>query len=249
MSVTLQPIAPAQLFLVDSTQQEAVIIHYLQTVFCRNNACNTCDTCTLITQKKHHGALWFTPDPRYTIESIADIFKKVEFSLEEHDHMFFIIEQAEALTPTCANSLLKLVEEPPAGYHFIFTTQQVQRVLITIRSRCTLRQTLQKNTTTITIPFLHHFTSYLSDPQKFLKELQAAGLQEITTSAYIDTLITFWTAQFLRAKQENNTLDIARTQALVTLYKEAAKKPIMPGSSKLFWKNLYLEKEEALRHV
>jgi DNA polymerase-3 subunit delta' len=53
----------------------------------------------------------------------------------------FIIGDAETLvpqesSPEAANSLLKLLEEPPDGTRFILTTSEPGRLLATIRSRC-----------------------------------------------------------------------------------------------------------------
>ena len=48
----------------------------------------------------------------------------------------FLIFQAEALTDQAANGFLKLLEEPPAGTHFILSTGQAARLQPTILSRC-----------------------------------------------------------------------------------------------------------------
>jgi len=46
-----------------------------------------------------------------------------------------IIWMAEYMNAECANELLKLIEEPPVGSLFIFTCQQPERLLDTIKSR------------------------------------------------------------------------------------------------------------------
>lgn len=47
-----------------------------------------------------------------------------------------IISPAEAMTPAAANSLLKILEEPPASVYFILESGAWRRLLPTIRSRC-----------------------------------------------------------------------------------------------------------------
>lgn len=47
-----------------------------------------------------------------------------------------LIHPAEALNPSSANALLKMLEEPPVGMMFILVSHQPQRLLPTIRSRC-----------------------------------------------------------------------------------------------------------------
>jgi DNA polymerase III subunit delta' len=49
-----------------------------------------------------------------------------------------VILQAERLNATTANSLLKIIEEPPAGVYFILTTERASSVLPTIASRCSV---------------------------------------------------------------------------------------------------------------
>ncbi|MFC1489635.1 ATP-binding protein [Candidatus Latescibacterota bacterium] len=46
-----------------------------------------------------------------------------------------IIFNADKLNPTTSNLLLKILEEPPAGVHFILTTERISSVLPTIISR------------------------------------------------------------------------------------------------------------------
>ncbi len=49
---------------------------------------------------------------------------------------FYIIDRAETLTNAAANSLLKVLEEPPPYAHFILLTTHAGRIIPTILSRC-----------------------------------------------------------------------------------------------------------------
>jgi DNA polymerase-3 subunit delta' len=55
-------------------------------------------------------------------------------------HRFVIVDGVEKITLQAANALLKSVEEPPEGVHFIFITSNLSQVLPTIRSRCQIVQ-------------------------------------------------------------------------------------------------------------
>ncbi|MEM0982983.1 MAG: hypothetical protein AAGI17_03430 [Planctomycetota bacterium] len=48
----------------------------------------------------------------------------------------FIVDEAELIDPTVSNTLLKTLEEPPAGTVIILVTSSEDRLLPTIRSRC-----------------------------------------------------------------------------------------------------------------
>ena len=51
-----------------------------------------------------------------------------------------IVDPADDLEPSAANALLKSLEEPPAGTHFLLVTHRLGRLLPTIRSRCRILQ-------------------------------------------------------------------------------------------------------------
>lgn len=67
------------------------------------------------------------------IRALADF---VFIGSHRHGKRVIVIEPAEAMTPAAANSLLKILEEPPAGVYFLMVSHAWRRLLPTIRSRC-----------------------------------------------------------------------------------------------------------------
>lgn len=51
-------------------------------------------------------------------------------------HRWILVEDAHRLNGASANMLLKVLEEPPAGTHFLLVTHRPEAMLQTIRSRC-----------------------------------------------------------------------------------------------------------------
>jgi DNA polymerase-3 subunit delta' len=51
-------------------------------------------------------------------------------------HRWVLVEDAHRLNAASANMLLKTLEEPPSGTHFLLVTHRPEAVLPTIRSRC-----------------------------------------------------------------------------------------------------------------
>ena len=51
-------------------------------------------------------------------------------------HSWIVIEDAHRLNESSANMVLKILEEPPIGTHFILVTHRPESVINTIRSRC-----------------------------------------------------------------------------------------------------------------
>lgn len=70
------------------------------------------------------------------ISSIRDIKKFMSSSYEEYPFRFIIIDYAHLMNEQSQNALLKSLEEPPEGYYFFLLTNQKEKLLSTIISRC-----------------------------------------------------------------------------------------------------------------
>jgi hypothetical protein len=53
-------------------------------------------------------------------------------------------------------------------------------------------------------------------------------------------------ARYKNAAQQKNILNITRADKIVRTFHQASKELPMPGSSKLFWKNLFLQLHHSL---
>lgn len=71
----------------------------------------------------------------YEAESDA-IFKKLSLKSSQGGYKVLVMWLPEKMHEACANKLLKLLEEPPAQTVFILVSEQPNKVLQTIRSRC-----------------------------------------------------------------------------------------------------------------
>ncbi|NJD23696.1 MAG: hypothetical protein FIA82_13680 [Melioribacter sp.] len=70
------------------------------------------------------------------INSIREITKFVNTTIDELDYRFVIIEDAHLMNDQAQNALLKNLEEPPEGIIFILLTTNKNKLLQTIQSRC-----------------------------------------------------------------------------------------------------------------
>lgn len=224
----------------ESTKKDALKLiqqTFCNTEKCSSEACSHATTTTLL----HHQALWICPEKKYTLDVLEPIAHKMSFTLDPENHFFFILEKAELLTPACANSLLKLVEEPPLGYHFIFLAAQSHLVIPTIRSRC---HVLYTSTTTraLSSGFLRHFMDHTFSAASFLKELQTECPEDYETPECLDLLLKHWSGQHITHLIAKESDKAQQAQAILTLFQKATQHPPMPGSAKIFWRNLFLQK-------
>jgi len=75
------------------------------------------------------------------VEQMREFRSDMFLSATEADCKFYIIEDADLLTPAAQNSLLKVLEEPPSGVHILLLAAEADKILSTIKSRAQLVQT------------------------------------------------------------------------------------------------------------
>lgn len=99
-------------------------------------ACGECASCVRFAVVPNEAYHLMEPEgERIKIEQVRDVLDYLSLRSQLR-HRFVIIDQAEKLTPQAANALLKSIEEPPEGVHFILITSNLSTLLPTIRSRC-----------------------------------------------------------------------------------------------------------------
>jgi len=234
-------IPPAQLWIGPHAQLLEKLEQYAQKIFCTSGGCRHCITCRQIQQKQHHALCWLYPEKNYTLDEIAMIPATIAYALNDGELFFFIIQKADFLTATCSNSLLKSLEEPPTGYHFILLAERAEAILPTIRSRCTTQTFHHEQYATSSALFDFFTTTTLFNPTIFLTALEQSKITERESIELLDSLLNHWMNIFKEAVRTNNLKDMKESDRAVQVLKQAFLQPPMPGSSKLFWKNLYLQ--------
>jgi DNA polymerase-3 subunit delta' len=70
------------------------------------------------------------------IKQVSELLDFVYVGSGNNSSRVVIVSPVEAMTPDAANSILKVLEEPPPGIYFLMISFDVRSVLPTIRSRC-----------------------------------------------------------------------------------------------------------------
>lgn len=218
-----------QLWLGSYKELEREIIQFLQKQFCAS-ACNNCITCKQLKEKQHHSLLWIEPEKRYTINLLEPIFQTISYALEANQQFFIILHKADLLTPVCANSLLKSIEEPPLGYHFILLAERKELILDTIRSRCIIKEYARVETDEF--QELIRLCTVQKDLLTFYETVQKSKLTEDECVLFTEALLD-WYVSAHRKKNGDYLNQITFLQKLLDT-------PPMPGSAKIYLKNLFL---------
>lgn len=133
-------IPPAYLFSgLDGIGKYLIATVFAKSLFCSNSpeVCEKCTACSKIENRLHPDVFFIEPKKdRILIDQIRDLKKDLQFHPLEGRLKLTIINDAEKMTDSAANSLLKILEEPPSKTHFILVSAFPNRLLPTIRSRC-----------------------------------------------------------------------------------------------------------------
>lgn len=228
---------PAQLLLGSHDRIVPRVMELLKKQFCLSNSCGVCRTCIMIQEVRHPSVMWLSPDRQYKTEQIDEVLHALSFKLEEDQHHFFIFTHAELLTTSCANRLLKSLEEPPAGYHFILLCEQKELLLPTIRSRCAIAYCNEYVASSAHDELFFVFTTAYKTvlPSAFLLLLQKIGITDQESKPLFERILTFWVDRFKKHPADTQAMLIMNV-----LQRYGSKLPTS-GSSKLFWLNLFLQ--------
>jgi len=235
------PLPQAQLWIGCHEELRDKVENSLQKELCEHDGCNVCTTCRLIRENKHHAIVWLYPEKRYTLESLSVIAQSMSFELDQGEKFFFIVQKADCLTTACSNSLLKSIEEPPPGYHFIFCAERKDLILDTIRSRCIIKVFQTDSSEHSQEKLLSFFkTGHPKDPLSFMQELKKSNPHEHQSQEMVNILLDYWMNEAKKKALAKDDKSYQKAIEVVAVLQEALLNPPMPGSGQIFWKNLFL---------
>jgi DNA polymerase-3 subunit gamma/tau len=92
--------------------------------------------CLEIMESRHIDVIEMDAASRTGIADIREIIDSINYSPSSARFKIYIIDEIHMLSKAAFNGLLKTLEEPPSHVKFIFATTEVQKVPLTILSRC-----------------------------------------------------------------------------------------------------------------
>ena len=103
---------------------------------CRNGGCNDCTDCNTATAGSHADVeLIKTEGLSIKIDEVRDLITRASWSPAVGNYRVVVIEDADRLTESAANALLKAIEEPGLRTVWLLCAPSSTDVLPTIRSR------------------------------------------------------------------------------------------------------------------
>ena len=98
--------------------------------------CDECDICKSIAAGDDVDSIEIDGASNNKVDEARDLRSNVGFRPTRARFKIYIIDEVHMLTTGAFNALLKTLEEPPAHVKFILATTEVQKIPITILSRC-----------------------------------------------------------------------------------------------------------------
>ena len=98
------------------------------------NPCNECGSC--LSFKESPDIIELDAASNNSVEDIREIINNVKLVPTNLKYKIYIIDEVHMLSPGAFNALLLTLEEPPSHVVFILATTEIQKVPITILSRC-----------------------------------------------------------------------------------------------------------------
>ena len=223
-SIKKDKISHAYLFETNNNPNSLDIVYsFVKELICQNDKkCDNCSICKRIDDGNYLDVKVINPDglqiKKEQLLDLQDEFSKVSI---ENNKKVYIINECEKMNLQASNSILKFLEEPIDNIIAILVTNNINKVLKTIISRCQVISLNKSNNKICDTSFeniSYILTNNSSDREKFLsldsnKEFMEDVLNFISyyEDNGVDTLIyvkKLWYDKFKDRQSNINAIDI-----------------------------------------
>ncbi|HEX9534074.1 MAG TPA: DNA polymerase III subunit gamma/tau [Stellaceae bacterium] len=98
--------------------------------------CGQCAQCLAIADDRHVDVMEMDAASRTGVDDIRELTEGVRYRPVSGRYKIYIIDEVHMLSKNAFNALLKTLEEPPPDVKFVFATTEINKVPITVLSRC-----------------------------------------------------------------------------------------------------------------
>ena len=98
--------------------------------------CGICEPCRAIAEGRHMDVVEMDAASHTGVDDVREIIDAVRYASVSARYKIYIIDEVHMLSKHAFNALLKTLEEPPEHVKFLFATTEVDKVPVTVLSRC-----------------------------------------------------------------------------------------------------------------
>ena len=98
--------------------------------------CGVCEPCRAIAEGRHIDVIEMDAASHTGVDDVREIIDASRYAAVAARYKIYIVDEVHMLSKNAFNALLKTLEEPPAHVKFLFATTEVNKVPVTVLSRC-----------------------------------------------------------------------------------------------------------------
>ncbi|MGZ3196044.1 MAG: DNA polymerase III subunit gamma/tau [Croceibacterium sp.] len=98
--------------------------------------CGVCEPCRAIAEGRHIDVIEMDAASHTSVDDVREIIEAVRYAAVSARYKIYIIDEVHMLSRNAFNALLKTLEEPPPHVKFLFATTEVEKLPVTVLSRC-----------------------------------------------------------------------------------------------------------------
>ena len=184
------------------------------------NPCGICANCKAILQDRYEDVLEIDAASNTGVDDVREIISSLKYRPSKGSYKVFIIDEVHMLSNSAFNALLKTIEEPPSFVKFIFCTTEMQKIPITIVSRC------QKyNLNRVTLTALCNYLEEIAELEKLDISKEAIAVIARNSEGSIrdsltilDQCILSFNNENIDVENVNQTMGLTSQSFLLNLY-------------------------------
>lgn len=191
----------AYLLTGNSASTSTAALSLAQAILCESNtSCGSCRSCKQVAGGNHPDLQIIENEAKaISIDQTRKFQHFANYMTYQGGKSVVIIKDAQNMLDAAANSILKIIEEPPAGVHFILTAPNGDALLTTIISRCTWlrlgseveeeKKDFQVNIDSDVAKILNVLATSDAECLKFSAELKKKISRDVGTKNYLRYLL------------------------------------------------------------
>jgi len=98
--------------------------------------CGQCEPCRAIAEGRHIDVIEMDAASHTGVDDVREIIEAARYAAVSARFKIYIVDEVHMLSKNAFNALLKTLEEPPGHVKFLFATTEVNKVPVTVLSRC-----------------------------------------------------------------------------------------------------------------
>jgi DNA polymerase III subunit gamma/tau len=181
--------------------------------------------CQAIIESRHVDVIEMDAASHTGIDDVREIIENARYRPVAARYKVYIIDEVHMLSKAAFNGLLKTLEEPPEHVKFIFATTEIEKVPVTVRSRC-LRFDLKRIETGVLTRHLEKICAaegVVAEPEALALIARLAEGSVRDSLSLLDQAIAHDGAGAVKAEGVRAMLGLADRGAIIDLFEKTMK--------------------------